>query len=131
MADTCVDDEFSPILINDLRSGENKNSSQILGSREKKKKGAGNVKGLDEMKSVGQTRDLERKGEESSAEGQSSDQSFSDLGLNEWLVRQYSAVGMSKPTPIQLNCIPPILNGQALYYLVVQSFVFLISTFGN
>ncbi|KAK2146120.1 hypothetical protein LSH36_631g02044 [Paralvinella palmiformis] len=40
------------------------------------------------------------------------DDKFSGLGLNDWLVSQCRAVGMCKPTPIQINCIPPILKGQ-------------------
>ena len=38
--------------------------------------------------------------------------SFKDLGLNNWLVRQCHAVGIKKPTEIQLMCIPPVLRGQ-------------------
>ncbi|ELT87384.1 hypothetical protein CAPTEDRAFT_162583 [Capitella teleta] len=37
--------------------------------------------------------------------------SFVDLGLNDWLVKQCEAVGMTRPTPIQLNCVPKILSG--------------------
>ena len=40
--------------------------------------------------------------------------SFEQLGLNEWLVDQCKAVGMEKPTPIQINCIPEILDGGSL-----------------
>jgi superfamily II DNA/RNA helicase len=36
---------------------------------------------------------------------------LADLGLNEWLVNQCKALNMTKPTPIQLNCIPQILEG--------------------
>ena len=39
------------------------------------------------------------------------DKTFSELGLNSWLVKQCQAVGILKPTPIQLNCIPEILKG--------------------
>lgn len=38
--------------------------------------------------------------------------SFLDLGLSDWLVKQCEAVGMSKPTPIQYNCVPEILKGE-------------------
>ncbi|XP_072166729.1 probable ATP-dependent RNA helicase DDX49 [Diadema setosum] len=37
--------------------------------------------------------------------------SFSKLGLHEWLSKQCQAVGIKRPTPIQHNCIPPILKG--------------------
>ena len=37
---------------------------------------------------------------------------FEDLGLNEWLVKQCQAVGMLRPTPIQNNCVPRILQGE-------------------
>ncbi|KAJ1526016.1 hypothetical protein ONE63_009190 [Megalurothrips usitatus] len=38
--------------------------------------------------------------------------SFTDLGLSPWLVRQCDLMGMKSPTPIQQNCIPPILKGE-------------------
>ncbi|KAL3866580.1 hypothetical protein ACJMK2_043868 [Sinanodonta woodiana] len=38
--------------------------------------------------------------------------SFKDLGLDEWLAEQCGAMGLLKPTPIQLNCINPILAGE-------------------
>jgi len=37
--------------------------------------------------------------------------SISDLGLNEWLVVQCKALHMTRPTSIQLQCIPEILKG--------------------
>ena len=40
--------------------------------------------------------------------------SFADLGLNQWLLDQCKAVGMSKPTPIQYNCVPEILKGEMI-----------------
>jgi len=36
---------------------------------------------------------------------------FEALGLKEWIVKQISAVGYKIPTPVQVNCIPPILQG--------------------
>eukprot|EP00041_Stephanoeca_diplocostata_P018704 m.394814 g.394814 ORF g.394814 m.394814 type:complete len:527 (-) comp21094_c1_seq1:308-1888(-) len=37
---------------------------------------------------------------------------FKSLGLSEWLVRQASAVGITKPTLVQQNCIPAALEGK-------------------
>lgn len=37
---------------------------------------------------------------------------FKELGLNEWLYNQCKAMGLTKPTQIQTNCIPPILEGK-------------------
>ena len=37
---------------------------------------------------------------------------FASLGLHEWLVRQCKEMGMSHPTEIQINAIPPILQGR-------------------
>jgi len=34
-----------------------------------------------------------------------------ELGLDEWLVTQCKNMGITKPSPIQVNCIPPILEG--------------------
>lgn len=42
--------------------------------------------------------------------------SFSNLGLNDWLVKQCDAVGMKNPTSIQLNCVPKILEGSEYAY---------------
>ena len=36
---------------------------------------------------------------------------FESLGLAGWLVRQAAAVGFKEPTPVQANCIKPILEG--------------------
>lgn len=38
--------------------------------------------------------------------------SFASLGLSDWLVGQLTAVGIKEPTPVQANCIPPILEGE-------------------
>lgn len=38
--------------------------------------------------------------------------SFSDLGLNDWLVNQCSVVGIKKPTSVQATVIPEILKGK-------------------
>lgn len=37
---------------------------------------------------------------------------FEALGLKEWIVKQISAVGYKTPTPVQINCIPAILQGK-------------------
>ncbi|XP_011498292.1 PREDICTED: probable ATP-dependent RNA helicase DDX49 [Ceratosolen solmsi marchali] len=37
---------------------------------------------------------------------------FKSLKLNSWIVEQCKIIGIKKPTPIQQNCIPVILNGQ-------------------
>ncbi|CAD5119684.1 DgyrCDS8279 [Dimorphilus gyrociliatus] len=37
---------------------------------------------------------------------------FSEIGLNDWLIKQCDAVGMKNPTSIQLNCVPKILEGR-------------------
>ncbi len=39
---------------------------------------------------------------------------FSGLGLSEWLVKQVETMGLKIPTPVQVNCIPPILNGNVI-----------------
>ena len=36
---------------------------------------------------------------------------FSSLGLDNWLTQQIENVGLKEPTPVQQNCIPPILQG--------------------
>ncbi|KAH6928415.1 hypothetical protein HPB50_015508 [Hyalomma asiaticum] len=37
---------------------------------------------------------------------------FADLRLNKWIIDQLEVLGISKPSPIQENCIPLILNGK-------------------
>lgn len=37
---------------------------------------------------------------------------FEELGLDEWLIKQCRTMGITKPSPIQSQCIPPILEGQ-------------------
>ncbi|KDO35752.1 hypothetical protein SPRG_00506 [Saprolegnia parasitica CBS 223.65] len=37
---------------------------------------------------------------------------FSDLGLDPWLVTKCTLLGLHKPTPVQVNCIPEILAGR-------------------
>lgn len=37
---------------------------------------------------------------------------FKRLGLGDWLVNQMAGIGFKEPTPVQANCIPPILEGQ-------------------
>lgn len=36
---------------------------------------------------------------------------FTELNLNSWIVAQCNSMGLKKPTPIQENCIPRILQG--------------------
>jgi ATP-dependent RNA helicase DDX49/DBP8 len=38
--------------------------------------------------------------------------SFSELGLDGWVLDQVRAVGFKAPTDIQYHCIPPILEGR-------------------
>lgn len=37
---------------------------------------------------------------------------FSSLGLSDWLIKQCKQLGISKPTPVQENCLPAILQGR-------------------
>ncbi|XP_055625579.1 probable ATP-dependent RNA helicase Dbp45A [Toxorhynchites rutilus septentrionalis] len=37
---------------------------------------------------------------------------FADLGLKPWITNQVEKLGIRRPTPIQVACIPPILQGQ-------------------
>lgn len=38
--------------------------------------------------------------------------SFLNLGLDPWIVKKCELVGIHHPTPVQANCIPPILEGR-------------------
>jgi superfamily II DNA/RNA helicase len=37
---------------------------------------------------------------------------FSALGLDEWLIQALAAISIKRPTPIQAACIHPILEGK-------------------
>uniref|UniRef100_A0A0A9Z6B2 RNA helicase n=1 Tax=Lygus hesperus TaxID=30085 RepID=A0A0A9Z6B2_LYGHE len=37
---------------------------------------------------------------------------FEELKLSPWIVRQLKGVGITKPTPIQENCVPQVLEGK-------------------
>lgn len=37
---------------------------------------------------------------------------FAELGLSSWLVAQCRQLGLKQPTPVQLGCIPAILEGE-------------------
>nr|XP_023699294.1 probable ATP-dependent RNA helicase DDX49 [Paramormyrops kingsleyae] len=37
---------------------------------------------------------------------------FSSLGLSDWLIQQCKQMGINKPTPVQENCLPAILQGR-------------------
>ncbi|CAK8676504.1 unnamed protein product [Clavelina lepadiformis] len=37
---------------------------------------------------------------------------FEELGLNDWILEHLSQLGFTRPSPIQYNCIPPILEGK-------------------
>lgn len=37
---------------------------------------------------------------------------FAELGLSSWLVEQCRQLGLKQPTPVQLGCIPAILEGE-------------------
>uniref|UniRef100_A0A8C8YGL5 RNA helicase n=1 Tax=Prolemur simus TaxID=1328070 RepID=A0A8C8YGL5_PROSS len=37
---------------------------------------------------------------------------FAELGLSSWLVEQCRQLGLKQPTPVQLGCIPAILEGR-------------------
>ena len=44
-------------------------------------------------------------------EDNSGEKKFEELGLKDWLVKQCAVVGINKPSPIQMNCIPKIIQG--------------------
>lgn len=50
-------------------------------------------------------------GSSSSKQKPSFGEHFEKLGLNEWLWTQCHNMGLRQLTPIQVNCIPPILEG--------------------
>ena len=38
--------------------------------------------------------------------------SFEEMGVHKWILNQLSGLGISKPSPVQQNCIPQILAGR-------------------
>ena len=51
---------------------------------------------------------------------------FPSLGLSNWLVSQVTAVGYKNPTPVQENCIPPILEGEFQKLQIVFFYIIII-----
>jgi len=45
-------------------------------------------------------------------EGSESKLEFKDMVTKQWILKQLESIGLKKPTEIQQNCIPAILNGQ-------------------
>jgi len=45
-------------------------------------------------------------------EGTESKLEFKDIVKKQWILKQLESIGLKKPTEIQQNCIPAILNGQ-------------------
>lgn len=41
---------------------------------------------------------------------------FPSLGLSDWLVKQCKQLGINKPTPVQENCLPAILEGKTAWF---------------
>lgn len=41
----------------------------------------------------------------------SSNVSFKDIGVDKWLVKKLTEFGINHPTPVQINCIPKVLEG--------------------
>ena len=37
---------------------------------------------------------------------------FDKLGVSSWILAQLSGLGISKPSPVQRHCIPPVLAGR-------------------
>ncbi|KAF8763488.1 probable ATP-dependent RNA helicase DDX49 [Argiope bruennichi] len=40
------------------------------------------------------------------------DEGFKEFNLKEWIVKQCTEMGITKPTPVQYHCIPPIMEGK-------------------
>ena len=38
--------------------------------------------------------------------------SFEELGVSKWILHQLSGLGISRPSPVQANCVAPILAGR-------------------
>ncbi|KHJ81941.1 DEAD/DEAH box helicase, partial [Oesophagostomum dentatum] len=53
-----------------------------------------------------------RRSAPSADEAVSSARSFSELGLSSWLIQQLNTMRVLKPTPVQANCIPQVLQGR-------------------
>ena len=50
--------------------------------------------------------------------------SFKELGLCNWIQNATSVMSFKRPTPIQLSCIPAILNGRNVMGCAVTGIIF-------
>ena len=48
---------------------------------------------------------------EAESRNSSSVSTFDELGVSSWILRQLSCLGISTPSPVQVQCIPPIMKG--------------------
>lgn len=46
---------------------------------------------------------------------------FESLGLRDWLIQQCKQMGINRPTLVQENCIPAILEGKDVKLLVITA----------
>lgn len=44
---------------------------------------------------------------------------FDDLGLCQWMEKHIKNLGYVNPSPVQYNCIPPILEGEIFFLLYI------------
>lgn len=44
--------------------------------------------------------------------------SFTDLNLSPWILDHLNALGFKRPSPIQYNCIPAILQGDFFKFIL-------------
>ncbi|GBO38536.1 putative ATP-dependent RNA helicase DDX49 [Araneus ventricosus] len=40
------------------------------------------------------------------------DEGFAEFNLRDWILKQCTEMGITKPTPVQHHCIPPIMEGK-------------------
>ena len=98
---------FTEMLLNELHNDEEFNSSSSEEDEQDQSE--------DEDQQNEANNELIEEDCEDVVEANSSSNSvstFKELKICSWILRQLSCLGISTPSPVQANCIPPILEGK-------------------
>ena len=93
--------------------GEGDNSEEESEEEEEDSAESESIKGDAEVDSTpSEDESEENENTEDRSEEVNSPASFEELGVSKWILHQLSGLGISRPSPVQANCIAPILAGR-------------------
>ena len=104
---------FAEMFHTELHSDEGSNSSEAEEDEEEEQ----NISGDEDQHTEANDESEEEVVDTSSSSNAVS--TFEELGVCSWILRQLTCLGISTPSPVQANCISPILKGRKLTNLSV------------